>query len=72
VGGTKILWNSSFQKMGRKKRIILFSFLCTKGLRVVISSMGEGTTNSSISSFQKLVQEKNYPFLFLCEGGMGP
>jgi len=27
----------SFQKMSRKKNIILFSFLCTKGLRVLIS-----------------------------------
>jgi hypothetical protein len=59
--------------MCRKKKIILFSFLCTKGLRVVISVYwGRAPKLSSISSFQKLVQEKNYPFFFLCEGGMAP
>ncbi len=59
--GTKIPSNFSFQKMSRKKKIILFSFLCTKDLRVVISSMGEGTKNflhfffSKISTSKKII-----------------
>jgi hypothetical protein len=72
VGGTKIPSNFSFQKMSRKKNIIFFSFLCTKGFGVIISSMGESIKNSSISSLQKLVQENKLSILFLCERGMAP
>jgi hypothetical protein len=54
MGGTKIPSNFSFQKMSRKKNIILFSFLCTKGLRVVILSMGEGTKNFLHFFFSKI------------------
>jgi hypothetical protein len=31
-GGSKIPSHFSFQKVSRKKKIILFSYLCTKGL----------------------------------------
>jgi hypothetical protein len=33
VGGTKIPSKYSFQKMSRKKNIVLFSFLCPKGFK---------------------------------------
>jgi hypothetical protein len=54
----KVPSNFSFQKMSRKKNIILFSFLCTKGLRVVISSMGKGTKNFLHFFFSKIITRK--------------
>jgi hypothetical protein len=56
--------------MSRKKKIILFSFLCTKGLRVVILSMGEGTKNFLHFFFSKISTEKKLSiFYFYVKGG---
>jgi hypothetical protein len=69
VGGTKIPSHFSFQKMSRKKKIILFSYLCTKGLRVVISSMGEGTKNFLHFFFSKIsTRKKIIHFYFYVKG----
>ncbi len=70
VGVTKIPSNFSFQKMSRKKKIILFSFLCTKGLRVVILSMGEGTKNFLCFFFSKIsTRKKTIHFYFYVKRG---
>jgi len=56
--------------MSRKKNIILFSFLCTKGLKVVISSMGEGTKNFLHFFFSKINTRKtSIHFYLYVKGG---
>ncbi len=65
MGGTKIPSHLSFQKVSRKKKIILFSYLCTKGLRVVISSMGEGIKNFLHFFFSKISTRKKKLSVFI-------
>jgi hypothetical protein len=63
VGGHKNSFKLFFSKNEQKEKNYP---LCTKGLRVVILSMGEGTKTFLHSSFQKLVQEKNLSiFMFM-------
>ncbi len=71
MGDTKIPSNFSFQKMSKKKKIILFSFLCTKGLRVVILSMGEGTKSFLHFFFSKISTRKTiiHFYFYVKEGG---
>jgi hypothetical protein len=62
-----------FSKNEQKEKYYLFFIFSTKRLRVVILSMGEGIKNFLHFFFSKISTRKNnYPFLFLCEGGMAP
>jgi hypothetical protein len=59
----KVPANFSFQKISRKKNIILFSFLCTKGFKGCNFLYGEGHQKfPPFLLLKNYYKKKNYPF----------